>query len=70
MSRGLLHFPIKCLTLAQLSKERMQSLDEFIKMYLIFYSVVRDYLWQIIEINCCFVGVQYKQNIWPLREKL
>lgn len=62
MSRGL-HFPIKCLALPQQSKERMQSLEELIKMYIVFYSVVMDYLWQIIEINCCFAGAQYKQNI-------
>lgn len=70
MSMVLLHLPIKCLTLPQQSKERMQSLEEFIKMYTVLHSVIMDYLWQIIEINCCFAGAQYKQNIWVLREKL
>lgn len=51
-------------------KGKDASAGEFIKMYIVFYSVIMDYLWQMIEINCCFAGAQYKQNIWALREKL
>lgn len=52
------------------AKEKAASAESSLKCTQYFYSVVMHYLWQVIEIDCCFAGDQQKKSTWDFKEEI